>query len=197
MSAAGFAAPDQESSAINGNGNDVYQLHSSGGAYIDAFGLAGVSSIWYENSFAQRIPSILNGGPSYAVEEWTFTGLSVNSPENGSPGTPGSHISDPWVSVVDHFHPQTPELIQVYPNPFNAGTVISFHLLDSSHATVDVFDIQGKFVASLVNAEYAVGSHQIHWKGINASGGELPSGIYLVRLVTSSSNQVHRLSILR
>ena len=197
MSAAGFAAPDQESSAINGNGNDVYQLHSTGGAYIDAFGLAGVSSIWYENSFAQRIPNILNGGPSYSVDEWTITGIAVNSPVNGSPGTPGSHISDPWVSVVDHFHPQTPELIQVYPNPFNAGTVISFHLLDSSHATVDVFDIQGKFVASLVNAEYAVGSHQIHWKGINASGGELPSGIYLVRLVTSSSNQVHRLSILR
>jgi len=197
MAAAGYAAPDQESSAINGNGNDVYQLHSSGGAYIDAFGLAGVSSIWYENSFAQRIPSILNGGPSYAVEEWTFTGLSVNSPENGSPGTPGSHISDPWVSVVDHFHPQTPELIQVYPNPFNAGTMITIHMFDSSHAKVDVFDIQGKFVTTLVDTHCAVGGHRIQWKGTSANGTELPSGIYLVRLATPSTTQVQRLSILR
>ena len=99
--------------------------------------------------------------------------------------------------MVDHFHPQTPELIQVYPNPFNAGTMITIHMFDSCPAKVDVFDIQGKFVASLVNTEYAIGSHQIHWNGISQSGTELPSGIYLVRLATPSATQVQRLSILR
>ncbi|MBC8374583.1 MAG: endonuclease [FCB group bacterium] len=197
MAGAGYNAADQISSAINGNGNDVYQLHSSSGQYIDAFGLAGVSTIWYENSFAQRHPNILNGGASYSVEEWTITGLSVDSPANGSPGTPGSHISDPWVSVVDHFHPQTPELIKVYPNPFNAGTMITFHMFDSSHATLDVFDIQGKFITTLANADYARGSHQIQWQGTSVTGTELPSGIYLVRLVTPTATQVQRLSILR
>jgi len=197
MAGAGYAAADQVSSAINGNGNDVFQLHSSTGQYIDAFGLAGVSSAWYENSFAQRLPNILSGGPSYSEAEWTLTGLGTDSPVNGSPGTPGSHISDPWVSVVDYFQPQTPELIKVYPNPFNAGTMITFHMLDSSHATLDVFDIRGKFVITLVHAEYALGSHQIQWKGISATGIELPSGIYLVRLVTPTATQVQRLSILR
>ncbi len=197
MAGAGYAAADQESSAINGNGNDVYQLHTSSGQYIDAFGLAGVSTTWYENSFAQRNPNILNGGASYSAEEWTITSLSVDSPANGSPGTPGSHISDPWVSVVDTYHPQTPELIRVYPNPFNAGTMITFQLFDSSHATLDVFDIRGKFITTLVNADYTQGSHQIQWQGTSASGTELPSGIYLVRLVTPTATQVQRLSILR
>ena len=197
MAAAGYYPADQVSSAINGNGNDVYELHSSSGQYIDAFGLAGVSSSWYQDSFAQRLPSILNGGPSYSVEEWTITGLGTDSPANGSPGTPGSHISDPWVSVEYHFHPQTPELIKVYPNPFNAGTMITFHMFDSSHATLDVFDIRGKFVTTLVNADYARGSHQVQWRGTSANGTELPSGIYLVRLVTSTATDVQRLSILR
>jgi len=197
MAAAGFEAADQVSSAINGNGNDVYQLHSSRGEYIDAFGLSGVSSYWYANSYAQRIPSILSGGASYSSGEWTISSLSTDSPANGSPGTPGSHISDPWVSVMDHFHPQTPELIQVYPNPFNAGTMITFHMFDSSHATVNIFDIQGKLVATLVNADFALGSHQIHWGGTSASGAELPSGIYLIQLVTPTTTEVQRLSILR
>ncbi|MBL7026547.1 MAG: endonuclease [Candidatus Marinimicrobia bacterium] len=197
MAGAGYAAANQVSSAINGNGNDVYQLHSASGQYIDAFGLAGVSSTWYENSFAQRLPNILNSGASYSAEEWTITGLGTDSPANGSPGTPGSHISDPWVSVVDHFHPQTPKLIQIYPNPFNAGTMITFHMFDSSHATIDVFDIRGKYITTLVNADYALGSHQIQWEGTSVNGTELPSGIYLVRLVTPSTTQVQRLSILR
>ena len=197
MAGAGYEPADQVSSAINGNGNDVYQLHSSSGQYIDAFGLAGVSTSWYIDSFAERLPNILNGGASYSVEEWTITGLGTDSPVNGSPGTPGSHISDPWVSVVEHFHPQTPELIQVYPNPFNAGTMITFHLFDSSFATMEVFDIRGNLITTLVNSEFALGSHQIQWKGTRANGAELPSGVYLIRLVTSSTTQVQRLSILR
>jgi flagellar hook assembly protein FlgD len=88
-------------------------------------------------------------------------------------------------------------LIRVYPNPFNAGTMITFQLFDSSHATLDVFDIRGKFITTLVNADYAHGSHQIQWQGTSASGTELPSGIYLVRLVTPTATQVQRLSILR
>jgi len=197
MAGAGFDAPDQESSAINGNGNDVYELHSPTGAYIDAFGLAGVSTYWYDNSYAQRSPHILMGGASYSAEEWTITSLSVDFPANGSPGTPGTHISDPWVSVMNHPHPQTPQLIQVYPNPFNAGTMISFQLFDSSQATLDIFDIQGKWVTTLVDAEVAQGSHQIQWSGRSATGNELPSGIYLVRLITPNLTQVQRLSILR
>jgi hypothetical protein len=197
MSGAGYSPANQVSSAINGNGNDVYQLHTSSGHYIDAFGLAGVSTTWYENSFAQRLPSILNGGASYSVDEWTITNLGTDSPANGSPGNPGSHTSDPWVSVVEHPHPITPELIKVYPNPFNAGTMITFHMFDSSQATLEVFDIQGKFIMTLVNADFAQGSHEIQWAGTNGNGIELPTGIYLVRLVTPTMTEVQRLSILR
>jgi hypothetical protein len=42
-----------------------------------------------------------------------------------------------------------------------------------------------------------IGVHQIHWKGTNARGAELPSGIYLIRLITPSTTQVQRISILR
>jgi len=197
MASAGYDAANQASSAVNGNGNDVYELHSATGQYIDAYGLAGVSTPWYENSFAQRMPDILSGGASYSSEEWTITGLGTDSPANGSPGTPGSHISDPWVSVNDEYHPQTLQVIKVYPNPFNAGTMISFNMFDSSHAILDVFDIQGKFITTLVASDYAQGSHQIHWKGTSANGSELPSGIYLVRLMTPAAIEVQRLSILR
>jgi endonuclease I len=197
MASAGYDAADQVSSAINGNGNDVFQLHTGGGDYVDAFGLAGVSTSWYQDSFAERLPSILSGGPSYSASEWTITALGSDSPANGAPGTPGTHISDPWVSVIEPVQPQSLQLIQIYPNPFNSGTMISFQLSRSDHISIDIFDIRGKLVNNLINAEYGSGSYQVQWDGLNSNGPELPSGIYLVRLVTSTTTQVQRLSILR
>lgn len=197
MAAAGYEAADQVTSAINGNGNDVYELHNTAGAYIDAFGLAGVSTPWYEDSFAERLPAILSGGASYSSDEWTFTPLGANSPSDGSPGTPGTHSSDPWVSVIQPIHPLTPDLIKAYPNPFNAGVLISIHMPVSEPARLEIFDIRGNFVTSLADAELRRGRHDFHWSGLSASGKELPSGIYIVRLVTRSTTQAQRLSILR
>jgi hypothetical protein len=86
----------------------------------------------------------------------------------------------------DDILPERITLHSAYPNPFNPSTVISFDLTDADMVSLDIFDIAGRQVASLISEYMIPGSHQINW-----NPGNLSSGIYLVNLVvgTETLNQ--------
>lgn len=88
--------------------------------------------------------------------------------------------------------PMKNELISAYPNPFNPKTTIRFTLRDREHVDVDVFDIAGRRIASLVSKEMPAGEHEIIW-----DAADQPSGIYLVQIQTGNSVQFIRATLLK
>ncbi len=76
--------------------------------------------------------------------------------------------------------PDNMQLLQNFPNPFNPSTTIPFRLSGRSHVRLDVFDVYGQQIASLVNAEREAGYHQATWKA------NVPSGTYFYRLLARS-----------
>ena len=89
-------------------------------------------------------------------------------------------------AAEDDILPERLTLHSAYPNPFNPSTIISFDLPDADMVSLDIFDIAGRQVASLISEYMIPGSHQINW-----NPGNLSSGIYLVNLVigTETLNQ--------
>jgi hypothetical protein len=73
-------------------------------------------------------------------------------------------------------------LEQNYPNPFNPVTNISFSLPKQENVRLDVFDILGKRVATLVNEERAPGAYEVLWNGTNDNGSSVASGVYLYKI---------------
>ena len=72
-------------------------------------------------------------------------------------------------------------LHNAYPNPFNPSTTISFELVELDKVSLNIFDLAGRQVASLIHNDLRIpGYHEISW-----NPGLLPSGVYLVELVTS------------
>ena len=69
-----------------------------------------------------------------------------------------------------------------YPNPFNAGTTISYTLPQSVRIRVAVYDMQGRLVRTLADEHQAAGRHTLTWHGDGADGSTLPSGVYLCRM---------------
>ncbi|MBN1998670.1 M4 family metallopeptidase [candidate division KSB1 bacterium] len=69
-----------------------------------------------------------------------------------------------------------------FPNPFNAGTNISFTLLLNSRIHVAIYDLQGRLVRTLVDGFRAAGRHTINWQGKSTGGRPLASGIYFCRM---------------
>jgi len=81
-------------------------------------------------------------------------------------------------------HPQTFRLSQNYPNPFNPSTVIRFELPVSSRVSLNVFDVLGRKVASLIQGEMPAGYHEVGWDAHDAV-----SSIYFYRLEAGAADR--------
>jgi len=89
------------------------------------------------------------------------------------------------------------ELMQGYPNPFNAETFIGYRLPGASHVHLAVYDVRGERVAVLEDNERPEGFHTVRWNGRDTSGRKVASGIYFCRLEAGGATAVRRLIILR
>ncbi len=69
-----------------------------------------------------------------------------------------------------------------YPNPFNSQVQLSYTIPGHLHVTAKVFDIVGRVVATLVNADLPAGIHGLNWEGISSAGAQVGTGIYLIQL---------------
>ncbi|MFH1009678.1 MAG: T9SS type A sorting domain-containing protein, partial [bacterium] len=83
-------------------------------------------------------------------------------------------------------------LNQNYPNPFNAMTEIAYELPKAGKASLRVFDILGREVATLVNGDIAAGSHRVMF-----DGSRLPSGIYFYRLQIGNFASTKKMLLLK
>ena len=79
--------------------------------------------------------------------------------------------------------PQQFYLGQNYPNPFNPSTIIPYRLPVSTRVRLEVLNILGQRLATLVDAERPAGFHTATWDGTDASGRAVAAGVYLYRLV--------------
>lgn len=75
------------------------------------------------------------------------------------------------------------QLFQNYPNPFNPGTTIRFILNHSNRVSLTVYDLSGKEVIKLIDAQFlSTGEYEIEWNGRNQKGGDVASGMYFYQL---------------
>ncbi|MEO1022465.1 MAG: DUF2341 domain-containing protein [Bacteroidota bacterium] len=88
--------------------------------------------------------------------------------------------------------PQTAFLRQNYPNPFNPETVIEFGLETENSVTLEVFDILGRKVQTLVQERMPAGLHSVTFRA-----GELASGVYLYRLQAGERVFTNRLTLIK
>jgi hypothetical protein len=93
--------------------------------------------------------------------------------------------------------PTESELLQNYPNPFNASTKISYQLTEAAPTKLDIFNLKGELVRSLVNETQTPGSYQLDWDGTDSQGTEVSSGLYFYRLTSGEVSQTQKMSLLR
>lgn len=89
-------------------------------------------------------------------------------------------------------HPTEISLGNAYPNPFNPSTNIPFEIAQSGHVSLEVFDLLGRKVATLVNEARPAGSYTARF-----DAGALSSGIYLVRLQSGDMMKTSRVTLIK
>ncbi len=88
--------------------------------------------------------------------------------------------------------PLVNKLNQNYPNPFNPTTVITYQLLTHGYATLKVYDVLGREVATLVNGEKSAGVHTVSW-----DASRLSSGIFIYRLKAGNFNDAKKMILIK
>ncbi len=84
------------------------------------------------------------------------------------------------------------KLHQNYPNPFNPSTKIKFDIPSASNVKLNLYDITGKQVASLVNDRFSPGSYEYEFNASN-----LPSGTYIYKLQTDTYSEAKRMLLIK
>jgi|GEM_PF-6620051 len=84
-----------------------------------------------------------------------------------------------------------------YPNPFSHSTLISYALPQAGRVTVSIWDIGGRRVRILIDANEAGGYHSVEWDGADNKGNLLPTGVYLLKLDTNQSTLTQKVVLVR
>lgn len=118
---------------------------------------------------------------------FTYNGLVLRF-ENQVTG-----VSNPKTNPV----PVDFRLEQNYPNPFNPTTTIAFSLIKAKKVSLNVYNLMGEHVKTLVDGMVNVGNHSVTWDGTNSSNQKVTSGVYLYSLQIENQRMTKQMIFLK
>jgi PKD repeat protein len=144
------------------------------------------------------VATILSDRTKTPPGDWCFTVTDVAAA--GYTYDPGSNVvtqaceSGPVYSAKGQPGAAVPEDFSMsnHPNPFNPSTVLSFNLPHDSHVRLEIYNILGERVETLVDEYLSAGSYSYEWDGSNAA-----SGIYLYRMTADEFTATKKMLLMK
>lgn len=94
------------------------------------------------------------------------------------------------VEIPKEIKPQEFLLHQNYPNPFNPTTTINYSLPASGEVMINIYNILGQKIKTLVTERKAAGKYNVVWSGLNDYGNQVGSGIYFYRIIVQNERKI-------
>jgi hypothetical protein len=108
-----------------------------------------------------------------------------------------SDTADVPANADEVLQPISARLLPNYPNPFNPTTTLAFEVKEQAHVTLQIFNLFGQVVATLVDEERAPGSYEAFWNGQDLQGRSAAGGVYFARLITANGQSTRRMTLLK
>jgi flagellar hook assembly protein FlgD len=93
--------------------------------------------------------------------------------------------------------PATFALDQNYPNPFNPSTTVRYQIPNDANVALDIYNLQGQKIRTLVSKEQKAGYYSVVWDGRNEAGQTVSSGLYLYRVQAGSFVATHKMLMIK
>ena len=135
-----------------------------------------ISGFWNHDQYDGGFNGIVDRfRASSKQEDWVLSNSTITG------------VKDNEIDIPKSFY-----LSQNFPNPFNPSTTINFSISKTSFVTIKVYDILGREVSTLVNAEKQPGRYKIEFNGINLS-----SGIYFYQMRAGNFVEVRKFILMK
>lgn len=165
---------------IDGEAIRAVARHDPVGGWVDVEG----SPSARVGALLPRLGSVWMGGDFLGTADGSSEGVIVWHPILAT-GVDGPIT--PRVSGVE----------SVFPNPFNPQTTVRLAMARAGAATVQVFDVRGRRVRTLLDGAVEAGRHDLVWDGTDDAGRAVSSGVYFVRAVHRDGVDRHRVSLVK
>ena len=86
---------------------------------------------------------------------------------------------------------------QNYPNPFNPSTTIEIQLAETNNLIVSIFDVTGRLINTLVNNKLEAGLYSVEWNGKDQNGRLLPTGVYIMKVVSGQNSHNQKIAFIK
>ncbi|MCL2063609.1 MAG: T9SS type A sorting domain-containing protein [Candidatus Cloacimonetes bacterium] len=139
----------------------------------------------YETTYYWQIIAFNENGDSLDNQVFRFTTIKYSSDQN------------------EYITPLITELLGNFPNPFNPETTIRFSVgnafvsSEPIHVSIDIYNIRGQKIKSLVNDFRISGEHQVIWNGTDDFGHAVRSGVYFYQMTTDDYRETKRMLMLK
>ncbi len=110
---------------------------------------------------------------------------------------PKSAGGTPWADAAQAPISDYKLAAEVYPNPFNPETTIRFRLDQPGHVRLQIFNVNGQLVRTLINNDLSAGEHHRRWNGRNQAGVPVSSGTYIFRLQVGDRIATGRMQLIK
>jgi hypothetical protein len=189
--------------------NFVYQLTLSGEIILDHTGKKSLGPVvsyvdteygFTEKWFVLTHKDTLEFVPGW-VDDFYFHGYLFD------PDTIGDNTGQFYIhlSIVAIINIESNELVEVssfkldqnYPNPFNSSTTIKYSIDEPSNVEINIYNVLGEKVTSLINAWQNAGRYSLKWNGLDAFGNSVNSGAYFYQIRTNNHLKTQRMVFLK
>ncbi|MDP2172898.1 MAG: C25 family cysteine peptidase [Candidatus Cloacimonadaceae bacterium] len=164
-------------------------------------------SLWQGNSTPNPIINIVvpvqsylqinvNFSPTVAMEYIGTLQINTDDPVN-----PQFIIqllgSGQIVSTEDPIAPAITILKGNYPNPFNPETTIAFSIKESAPVSIEIYNVKGQLIKTLVSEIKAAGNHSVIWKGKDENNRSVSSGIYFYKMRSGKYSDTKKMILMK
>ena len=108
------------------------------------------------------------------------------------------------IHIIGPAYPQTAGdtpcsfvLYESHPNPFSSNTDISYMLLENTQIKLEIYEVSGRVVKTLVNSKIQAGYHTVCWDGRDDSGRQVASGVYFIKLVSDDYSATEKALLIK
>jgi subtilisin family serine protease len=119
---------------------------------------------------------------------WPFYMANIQRSGNNYQATPVDDNSTPALVTT---------LKGNYPNPFNPQTTISYSVKNTSLVSIEVFNLKGQKVRTLVSETKATGSHSVLWNGLDDTGIAVSSGVYFYKMTSNGYTSTQKMMLMK
>lgn len=134
-----------------------------------------------DSMFVEKMDGTIRGYPISLINQISFSGIPTSVREQ-----------ELVQNVLSSF-----ALYQNYPNPFNPSTTIQYSVPHAGDVEINIFDIQGRLVRTLVKSYQLEGTHSLIWDSRNSANIVVASGTYFCRVLFNGSALVQKLVLIK